>query len=117
MQYWNSHRFAAIGSVLGRFLEADMSFKETRLMTVACILVKLDLKKGLPQEITINSAAGTIVQMLDYEGIPFRCHRCHIYGHGVASCPPPFKGMVQKSKGSNSLLSPSGKKMETARDT
>jgi hypothetical protein len=102
---------------LGSFLEADMSFEETGLMTVARILVKLDLKKGLPQEITINSAAGTFVQMLDYEGIPFRCHRCHVYGHGVASCPLPFKGMNRKAKGSNSSLSPQGKKLETIRET
>jgi hypothetical protein len=117
MQYWNTHRFAAIGNLLGSFLEADMSFEETGLMTVARILVKIDLKKGLLQEITIDSAAGTFVQTLDYEGIPFRCHRCHIYGHGMASCPLPFKGMIRKSKGSNSSLSPPKKKLEVARDS
>jgi len=86
-------------------------------MTVARILVKLDLKKGLPQEFTINSATGTIVQMLDYEGIPFRCHRCHVYGHGVESCPLPFKGMVRKAKGSSTSLSPLGKNLKTVQDT
>jgi hypothetical protein len=60
MQYWNSHRFAAIGNFLGSFIEADFSFEETGLMMVARILVKLELKKGLPQEITINSAAGIL---------------------------------------------------------
>jgi hypothetical protein len=36
---------------------------------------------------------------LDYEGIPFRCHRCHIYGHGVADCKFPFKGKLWGSLG------------------
>jgi hypothetical protein len=60
---------------------------------------------------------GTFVQTLDYEGIPFKCHRCHIYGHGVASYPIPFKEMIQKDKGPNSSLSPLKKKLEAARDS
>jgi hypothetical protein len=113
MQYWNTHRFASIGDLLGSYLEADMSFEDTRIMTVAHILVKINLKKGLLQELTIESAAGTFVQMLDYEGIPFRCHRCHVYGHGVATFPLPFKGSDRKSKGTSSSSSPPRKKLET----
>jgi hypothetical protein len=43
MQYWNSACFSTIGSRLGDFLEADYSFEETGIMTVARILVHLDL--------------------------------------------------------------------------
>jgi hypothetical protein len=61
-----------------------MSFEVTRLMTVARILVHINLWKGLYQELLIESVARDFVQTLDYKGIPFRCHRCHVYGHGVA---------------------------------
>jgi hypothetical protein len=92
MQFWNSVRFAVIGNKLGSFIEADMSFEESGHMSVARILVRLDLRPGLLQELVIESSAGSFVQTLDYEGIPFRCHRCHVYGHGVADCTLPFKG-------------------------
>jgi hypothetical protein len=53
--------------------------------------VRLDLRPGLLKELKIETASGTFLQPLDYEGIPFRCHRCHAYGHGVADCKLPFK--------------------------
>jgi hypothetical protein len=40
----------------------------------------------------IKIASGTFLQPLDYEGIPFKFHRFHAYGHGVANCKLPFKG-------------------------
>jgi hypothetical protein len=98
--------------MLGSYIEVDMSFEETGHMTVAWILVRLNLRPGLLQEITIESAAGTFVQILDYEGIPFRCHRCHVYGHGIVECPLPFKGKVRKNKGSVSPISPSRMSLE-----
>ena len=81
-----------IGNRLGEFLEANYSFQETRLMTVARILVQLDLRPGLLKEIKIKTTSGIFLQPLDYEGIPFKCHICHAYGHGVAKCTLPFKG-------------------------
>jgi hypothetical protein len=44
MQYWNPVRFSAIGNKLGEFIEADFSFEDTGLMSVARILVRLDLR-------------------------------------------------------------------------
>ena len=55
-------------------------------MSVAQILVLMDFKKGFPPGIEIVTPGGQITQLLDYEGIPFRCHRCHHYGHMVADC-------------------------------
>jgi len=83
MKFWNFVRFLAIGSRLDDFLEADYSSKETRLMTVAKILVWMDLQSGLLKEMKIKTTSGTFLHPLDYEGIPFRCHRCCAYGHGV----------------------------------
>jgi len=47
----------------------------------------MDFKKGFPPDIGIVTPKGRIIQTLDYEGIPFRCHRCHQFRHMVASCP------------------------------
>jgi hypothetical protein len=112
MQFWNSARFVVIGNMLGSYIEADMSFEDTGLMSVARILVRLNLRPGLLQELTIESTVGTFVQILDYEGIPFRCHRCHAYGHGIAECPLPYKGKLCFTKGSVSPNSPSGPSLE-----
>jgi hypothetical protein len=92
MQFWNPVHFSSIGSRLGEFLEADYSFEETGLMKVARILVRLDLRPGLLKEMKIKTSSGTFLQPLDYEGIPFRFHRCHAYGHGVVDCKLPCKG-------------------------
>jgi len=57
--------------MLGSYIEADTYFEDTGHMTVAQILVRLNLRLGLLQELTIESAARTFVQNFDYEGIPF----------------------------------------------
>jgi hypothetical protein len=55
MQYWNPVHFSAIGNKLGEFIEADLSFEDTGLMSVARILVRLDLRLGLLKEMTIET--------------------------------------------------------------
>jgi hypothetical protein len=78
--------------MLGSFIEYDMSFEESGIMSVARILVQLDLQLGLLHELVIELSSRYFVQTLDYEGIPFRCHRCHVYGHRVSDCTLTFKG-------------------------
>ena len=106
MQYWNTHRFVEIGNILGSDVEADMSFEVIGLMTVALILFQINMQKGLYQELLIESVAGEFVQTLDYEGIPFRCHRCHVYGNNVEKCPISFKGKDWMIRGTRSSISP-----------
>ena len=91
MHLWNENRFAEIGNYLGEYVCADFSFVEIGKYTVAKILVNIDMCKGLSSEITVQSKDGDFVQILDYVGVPFRCLRCHTYGHLVAKCPLPFK--------------------------
>jgi hypothetical protein len=95
MQYWNPVRFSAIGNKLGEYLDADFSFEETCIMSMARILVRLDLRSRLLKELTIETTSGSFIQPLDYEGIPFICHRCHAYGHGIADCKFPFKSKAR----------------------
>ena len=87
MNLWNETRFAEIGNYLGEYVCSDYSHHETGKYTVAKIMVKIDLRLGLSAEINVQSKDGDFVQILDYVGVPFKCHRCHVHGHLVASCP------------------------------
>ena len=82
---------------MGEYLDADFSFEEIGIMSMAKILVSLDLRLRLLKELTIVTTSGSFIQPLDYEGIPFRCHRCHAYGHGIVDCKLPFKNNTRGS--------------------
>jgi len=96
MNLWKEPRFAEIGNFLGEYVCSDQSFHESCYYTVARILVKIDLKLGLSSEISIKTLDGDFTQVLDYDGVPFRCHRCRAYGHLVASCPLPHRDSIRR---------------------
>ena len=52
--------------------------------TIAHILVELDVFKGLPKKIFLDCPWGVWTQVLDYEGLPFYCRKCHMTSHVVA---------------------------------
>lgn len=79
--FWTKEVFRAIGNTLGIFLEADMYFRETRDMILARTLVRLDPREGLAEEIHLQYQYYSYTQIIDYEQLPFRCHRCHKYVH------------------------------------
>ena len=86
MQYWSEDHFTSIENILGTFLEADMYFKITKLHRVARILVNINVREGLFEEIRLSWGNTFFKQRLDYENIPFRFHRCHTYGHLEVDC-------------------------------
>lgn len=57
---------------------------------MARILVLLDLREGLVEDICLATKYGTFTQIIDYEGVPFHCHRCHSADHLVAQCDKVF---------------------------
>jgi len=57
-------------------MEVDLSFIDSSCMEIATILVSIDLRDGLAIEFTLKKGSITLVQRLDYQGIPFRCFRC-----------------------------------------
>ncbi|XP_059068774.1 uncharacterized protein LOC131859220 [Cryptomeria japonica] len=83
---WAASLFEEIGDAIGNFIMLDNESFELYHTTCVRILVELDVFKGLPAEIVINSSFGSWVQSLDYEGIPFRCHRCFTTGHATKNC-------------------------------
>jgi len=65
--------FKELGNSLGNFMETNMSFRETSKMSMAHILVALDVRDGLAEELVLIKDEIHFHQRLDYEGIPFRC--------------------------------------------
>ena len=47
----------------------------------------MDLSGALPNEVILEVFDEEWVQTVDYEHIPFRCHRCHEHGHLLRDCP------------------------------
>ena len=47
LHFWDLYHFRRIGDMLGTFLEADLSFLESREKKVARILVNLNVREGI----------------------------------------------------------------------
>lgn len=84
--------FKMLGNHLGEYVDVDFSFKTTREMAVAQVLVLLDLREGIAPKICLTADYGDVIQILDYEGVPFRYHRCRFVDHLVADFDQPFHG-------------------------
>jgi hypothetical protein len=73
LQFWSLDYFKAIENFLGDFLEADLSYEEIKQRKIARILVNLNVREGLGEEIDLTWGNYTHTQILDYENVPFRC--------------------------------------------
>lgn len=85
--FWTEQIFRQIVDAMGSYLTHDESYISTGRMAYARILVHMDLSGGLPEYINIQRRDATRRQMMDYEGVPFRCRRCHKVGHLFKDCP------------------------------
>ena len=50
----------------------------------------LDFQNGLPTNLVIKRGSSEFSKPLDYLGVPFRCNRCHVFGHLMTECLLPF---------------------------
>jgi hypothetical protein len=90
---WNWDSLKHIGDALGKFIDRANNNDQ---YDCARICVEVDLEVGLPEAIKIKVGSWTHVQVLDYEQLPFKCHKCHVYGHFARGCPN--KGEPEKGK-------------------
>jgi len=94
--YWEEKFFKSIGNKIGEFVEADNSYLDTRQRKMARILVNINVREGLGEEVDLVFGPFHHTQKLDYENIPFRCRRCHEYGHLVEDCKLPLRIIKRK---------------------
>ena len=52
-EFWSVDFFKILGNTIGTFLEADVSFLETGICCLGKILVLLDIRNGLAEDIVI----------------------------------------------------------------
>ena len=57
----------------------------------------MDLSGALPDEVILEVFDEEWVKTVDYEHIPFKCHKCHEHGHLFRDCP--LSKIENKSKG------------------
>jgi len=103
LQYWEEKYFKAVGNMIGEYLEADKSYIETKKKKIARILVNINVRDGLGEELDMTLGTVCHTQKLDYENVPFRCRRCHEYGHLVAECKLPLRIIKRKSSKERTL--------------
>lgn len=95
LDYWSEEHFRGIGNILGSYLGGDYSFVYTKEKKVARILVNLNVREGLAEDMKLSWGPYAIMQKLEYENVPFRCWRwcwrCHAYGHPASDCKLPLR--------------------------
>lgn len=73
LHFWIEDVFRHIANALDIYLTFDDSYQTSGKLAYARILVHLDLFEGFLEFIDIHWRNHTIRQLLDYEGVPFRC--------------------------------------------
>ena len=79
-----------MGNTLGSHLETYFSYLETRVCCLGRVLVLINFRNGFPANLVIKRGSYEFSQPLDYLGVPFRCYRCHVFGHLMNECSLPF---------------------------
>ena len=75
-----------IGNKLGKFVQASEATLQKRYTSCARICVEMDVSGALHEGPWLEFRDEVFFQAIDYEQIPFRCHRCHEHGHLFREC-------------------------------
>jgi len=93
-EYWDEGILKDIGNGLGEYIKATEETKLRRYTSYARICVFMRLDKALPDSVSLSHDDYEWIQPLDYEHVPFRCHKCHAHGHLFRDCPLNIKAPV-----------------------
>jgi hypothetical protein len=81
IELWTTKGFECLGNSLGNYMETYMSFITLGIISMAYILVSLNIRKGFPEKIELTWGDRAFMQNMDYEGILFKCHGFRNHGH------------------------------------
>ena len=86
-EFWDPEILKGIGNTIGSFVKVAESTKRGRYTTYARICAYMNITEPLLDSIELEYHDEIWNQPIDYEHIPFRCRRCHEYGHLYRECP------------------------------
>lgn len=87
IEFWDLEILEGIGNMIGYFVKLSESKKRGRYTSYARICVYMNILDPLLEYIELEYHDEVWQQPMDYEHIPFRCIRCHEYGHLFKKCP------------------------------
>jgi hypothetical protein len=85
--YWDDETLKDIGNALGNFFKIAEQTKTNKYTSYARICIYMHIAKTLSDSICLAHEDTEWIQTLDYEHVPFRCHKCHEHGHLFKDCP------------------------------
>ena len=91
---WNDETLQPIGNSLGKYIHKS----ELKGPLVSCLMicVEVDIEKGIPEIVSVCLDGWEHAQKVDYEKLPFKCKKCHEYGHFVKNC---LKAVQENTEG------------------
>jgi len=95
-EFWDPDILEGIGNSIGAFVKVAESTKRGKYTSYARICVYMNIAEPLPEYIEVEYHDEIWKQPIDYEHIPFRCRRCHEYGHLYRQCPQNREGEVTR---------------------
>lgn len=87
IEFWDPEILEGIGNSIGTFVKVAESMKRGKYTSYARISVYMNIADPLPEVIEVEYRDEVWQQPIYYEHIPFRCRRCHEYGHLARECP------------------------------
>jgi hypothetical protein len=81
LEFWLEEILFGIGNTLEIYIKAAETTRKHHYNSYACICVYMNIYKPLPISITLEWQDEEWAQTIDYEHIPFRCHKFHEHGH------------------------------------
>lgn len=96
--FWDPEILEGIGNTIGSFVKIAETTKRGRYTSYARICVYMNIADPILDIVELEYHEEVWQQTLDYEHIPFRCRRCHEYGHLYKECPLTIEEEEQRNK-------------------
>ena len=98
MDFWDPEILEGVGNTNESFVKIEKSTKKGRYTSYTRICVYTNIANPISRLVELEYHKEVWQQTLEYEHIPFRCRRCHEYGHLFKECPLNIEEEEQRNK-------------------
>ncbi|XP_019455177.1 PREDICTED: uncharacterized protein LOC109356305 [Lupinus angustifolius] len=85
-EYWNPRILFSIAGGIGTPISLDEATHNRTFGHFAKVLVELNLKSNLPDQILVERDNFAFFVAIEYENLPAFCHHCQAIGHNEVQC-------------------------------